>query len=67
MTKFQLAASLFSPVDAPVRVTVSGWTGKVVQIQAESGSGSTFNVCLSMPNGLPGGSSRHVVFVKTVD
>jgi hypothetical protein len=67
VTKFQLAASLFSTVAAPINITVDGLTGKVCQIQAENGGGSCFNVCLLCASGLSDKGIRRLVFVRTID
>lgn len=62
MTKFTLAASLFSPAKSPIAVTINGHTGKVMAMECEDGSGRAFNVKLSGAH-----VDRMTFFVRTVD
>ena len=60
MSKFNLFMLLVAPSSKPV--TIAGVMGYLESIEREDGSGSSFNVTLTLLNG-----KRKTVYVRTID
>ena len=63
MTKFALAASLFSSATSPITITYHAHTGKVVCMEMEDGSGKCWNVIIIDSDS----GHKMPMFIRTVD